>query len=283
MSLQARDWAWAQPVSPSQKLVLLVLAEHANEERACWPSLRCIAGRTGLSERCIRGVLRELERLGLITCQCGGGRMANRFTLQVGPRQQLPEGQEIPGGQMVPEGQQLPPTPEPAAPQGGSTCPSEGQHVPPNRNRTEIEPSLNRKRARTRARAVAPPSWIDRETWQAYLEHRRCIRAPMSQIAQQRAITALERLRDDGQDPEAVLNQSIVNGWKGLFPVKAGNPGAPSTFDSNVRVLYELFGDQADGQEDLPAGAGVSGHGLRNEAVPRAHGGVLGPTRRVSR
>jgi hypothetical protein len=96
---------------------------------------------------------------------------------------------------------------------------------------------------------VAPPSWIDPGTWQTYLDHRRCIKAPMSEVAQQRAITALERLRLEGQDPEAVLNQSIVNGWKGLFPVKSGAPGAPSKFDDNVRVLYELFGDEVDGQD----------------------------------
>jgi hypothetical protein len=96
---------------------------------------------------------------------------------------------------------------------------------------------------------VAPPSWIDPGTWQTYLDHRRCIKAPMSEVAQQRAITALERLRLEGQDPEAVLNQSIVNGWKGLFPVKDGAPGAPSKFNDNVRVLYELFGDEVDGQD----------------------------------
>jgi len=45
----------------------------------------------------------------------------------------------------------------------------------------------------------------------------------MSDIAVKKLINKLGRLRNEGYDPIAVLNESIVNGWKGVFPVKPNN------------------------------------------------------------
>ena len=42
----------------------------------------------------------------------------------------------------------------------------------------------------------------------------------MTDVAQRRALKKLEGMRQEGQDIEAVIEQSIINGGKGLFPVK---------------------------------------------------------------
>jgi hypothetical protein len=59
------------------------------------------------------------------------------------------------------------------------------------------------------------------DDWLAFVESRRLAKAPMSVVAQTRAIAELDRLRRDGNDPVHVINQSIINGWKGLFPLHA--------------------------------------------------------------
>jgi hypothetical protein len=64
MSLEATIWAWGQAKaipSPSALLVLLCLADHADEDGVCWPSQNRIEEKTGLSERCIRDSLKMLE------------------------------------------------------------------------------------------------------------------------------------------------------------------------------------------------------------------------------
>lgn len=63
------------------------------------------------------------------------------------------------------------------------------------------------------------PEWVPAEAWQGYLDMRKKIRKPMTDRAVQLAIGTLEKLRDQGQDVGAVLDQSTMNSWQGLFPI----------------------------------------------------------------
>lgn len=39
MSIDATRWAWTQQITPSQKIVLLSLADRAGEDGYCYPSM----------------------------------------------------------------------------------------------------------------------------------------------------------------------------------------------------------------------------------------------------
>jgi hypothetical protein len=71
-----------------------------------------------------------------------------------------------------------------------------------------------------RGRAQALPDWLPHEAWEAWLEVRQKARAPNTGRALRLALNELSRLRDNGQDPQAVLDQSTTRGWRALFPVK---------------------------------------------------------------
>lgn len=67
MSIAAMAWAWEQDVPSGVKLVLLALADRANEDDGtCWPGLRRVAVKVGLTERVVRGHVAKLEELGLL-------------------------------------------------------------------------------------------------------------------------------------------------------------------------------------------------------------------------
>jgi uncharacterized phage protein (TIGR02220 family) len=53
---------WPLVMSPTQKAVLISLADQANDQGFCWPSVASIALRTCLSERTVRKVIGELEK-----------------------------------------------------------------------------------------------------------------------------------------------------------------------------------------------------------------------------
>lgn len=55
-----------QGISPSQKAVLISLADLANDEGVCIPKLRLLAARTCLSERAVRDALAQLEAAELV-------------------------------------------------------------------------------------------------------------------------------------------------------------------------------------------------------------------------
>lgn len=70
MSIEALKWAWQQEVTPTEKLVLLVIAEHANSDGASsFPSAERMVKMTGLSRRSIFYTVKNLRRAGLLVQQ----------------------------------------------------------------------------------------------------------------------------------------------------------------------------------------------------------------------
>jgi len=55
-----------------------------------------------------------------------------------------------------------------------------------------------------------------------YVEHRMQIKKPMTQLAIKKAIQQLQKMTPSIDDQIQIINNSISNGWQGLFPLKDG-------------------------------------------------------------
>lgn len=67
MSVRAMSWAWSTPTdTPSERLVLLALADHAGEDGECWPGSASLAAKTGLSEGSVRRYITKLDERGIL-------------------------------------------------------------------------------------------------------------------------------------------------------------------------------------------------------------------------
>jgi len=86
-------------------------------------------------------------------------------------------------------------------------------------------------------RPVPLPEWIDKQTWQDFLEMRKTKRHPATARAVELLIKKLEELQSQGSDPNEVLNQSIMYGWTGLFALKEG--GRNGSTKGNPRGIPE--------------------------------------------
>lgn len=64
------------------------------------------------------------------------------------------------------------------------------------------------------------PDWLPQDVWDAYLKMRVRIRKPATEEAKVLAIQKLDVLRLGGHDVRAILQQSVLNSWQGLFPLK---------------------------------------------------------------
>jgi len=62
------------PPDRSCRFVLLCLADHADDEGRCWPSVATIARKTCMTERGVRKILRRLEDEGYLETAVGSGR-----------------------------------------------------------------------------------------------------------------------------------------------------------------------------------------------------------------
>lgn len=104
------------------------------------------------------------------------------------------------------------------------------QGVTPPDTETDTETEQKQRKTKATAGAKAPlfvlPAWIDRKAWDGYEEMRRKKRCALTESARELCVRKLDSLKRAGHDPTAVLNQSTMNGWQGLFEVKNGGMNA---------------------------------------------------------
>ena len=96
-------------------------------------------------------------------------------------------------------------------------------------------PERERETETDKPKAPELPEWVPGDAWKAWLEVRPKVKAPNTPRALTLAIRELEKLRADGHDPRAVLEQSTVRGYRGLFPVdrKGHQEAAGSIFGAS--------------------------------------------------
>ncbi|EPL2137977.1 TPA: replication protein [Klebsiella aerogenes] len=98
------------------------------------------------------------------------------------------------------------------------------------------------------ASAVQLPDWLSAEIWSSWVAYRRDLKKPIkSQQTVTQAINLLDRCRLNGYSPDGIINQSIANGWQGLFEPKGARPQRRQ--ESRVT---ERFADKDYGKTELP-------------------------------
>jgi len=122
MSTIIMSMCWPlQGMSGPQKAVLISLADNANDEGVCWPSVARIAERTCLAERTVQGAIKWLVHVGILSVRERMGR-STMYTLT--PAAYAPPQEMHPAPDALPPPQLTTETPAAAAP------------------RTVIEPSI---------------------------------------------------------------------------------------------------------------------------------------------
>ena len=97
MSTQCLNWAIrCRTGNGTKKLVLLLLADHADEQHTCYPKIETLAERSELSESAIEKAIAALRDAGLLRvlrrAKRSGGRRSNRYLLLVyGDQTPLPD------------------------------------------------------------------------------------------------------------------------------------------------------------------------------------------------
>ena len=80
-------WAWSKALPPTSKLVLMALADIADDLGVCWPSHPTLAAKCSLTDRTLRRVLSLLQAQKLVFIEprfnTNGSRTSNRYRLAV--------------------------------------------------------------------------------------------------------------------------------------------------------------------------------------------------------
>ncbi|UEC03947.1 helix-turn-helix domain-containing protein [Burkholderia vietnamiensis] len=80
-------------------------------------------------------------------------------------------------------------------------------------------------------RSIELPDWLPADAWADWCEHReaKAKDAPWTMAAAKVSIKRLRKLLDAGQAVVAVVDEAVLRGWTGLFPVKGDLVAAGST------------------------------------------------------
>jgi hypothetical protein len=202
MSVRIMSAIWEIAMPPTDKLVLLALADAANDEGYCWPSISTIARKSGVSERSVQRAIRKAETDGLVKRQEVIGKGCKYW---LAPRHSA-----------TPD--TLSPV-TPATPTPDTVSPKPSRTIIPKKDK----PSLD-----MRASKFVLPDHIPSQPWVDFEDMRRRIGKPMTQRAKELAVMRLDKLAEDGWPPGDVLNHSTLNSYQGLFPPKDDRHGRQS-------------------------------------------------------
>lgn len=126
----------------------------------------------------------------------------------------------------------------------------EGQTWIYNKRMLQVINDADKKLTRRRRRSTISlslslqevPAFINQELFHQYVEMREKIKKPMTGEAIKMAYRKLGKLKEQGHDPKAVLEQSIFRSWAGLFPVEAEVDGKkPNGFAVHDTMPEEDF------------------------------------------
>lgn len=186
--------------------MLVALADHANDESfSCWPSVTHLQKKTGVSRPTVWRLIDRLVDRGLVERAGSSDSMTTIYTLKVGNEVHLGNGVHL--GNV---GNKL-----------GNLCNILGNASTKVGNGVTPNPynPKETKEPKTKREASSPPPGLDLAVWDRWVEYRKQIRKPLKPASIQAAQVALAAF---GCNQLAVVEQSIANGWTGLFELKRG-------------------------------------------------------------
>lgn len=116
---------------------------------------------------------------------------------------------------------------------------------------TDTEQNI-KKKAAPPARLFVLPDFIPGPAWDDFMEMRRKNRKPATEKAKALLASSLEKLMIGGDDPAEILNQSTLNGWTDIYPLKhKGNGHAKRpTAHENFAIGAYLAAEAADRKQE---------------------------------
>ena len=141
MSIKVMAKIWETgPEKQSERFVLLALADFANDQGECWPSMQRLAEKTCMTERGAQKIVRRLEADGWLTIGTGGGRHGcNQYTINPEPCSPF---QEVETPNEVHPERRSPPNVDAETPNKSAENP---EHRSPEPSRITKEPSSKKK------------------------------------------------------------------------------------------------------------------------------------------
>ena len=220
MSLDATRWAWKQEVKPSQKLILLSLADRANEESYCFPSVARLEKDTRLNRKTIMDSIKKLESEGLLLIEKQTGKGNKYRLIGVEDRHQTAE-KPVPKTAPVPKVVPVPETGQPPVPKTGQGSTKNGTGTSPKNGTLIYQSNLSTNQSIESSvyksiDLLNLPNEISAEVAKGFIDHRIKIKKTLTQRAFDLAIKEAMKAGEVGLTPNQIIDRTVMNGWQGV-------------------------------------------------------------------
>ena len=193
--------------SPMRKLVLIKLADNANDAGECWPSYAHIAEACEVSRETVKTHIRALEKAGLVRREYrkdGDTNRSNLFHLNL---------RDPWSGADRPPGQEL------TAPRSGADRPP-GQELTPepvNKNQSREVGDTSDSLGPVKLDLSVLPGDLSSLVWSDWIKHRRAKKCPINtQTVVNTIARELEKARAAGWKPDDAIAEAMAAGWQGV-------------------------------------------------------------------
>jgi hypothetical protein len=216
MSVRVLSKVWdGYPGGGTELLALLALADWSDDEGRCFPSIKSIAKKIRLKERQVQRTVNQLISEGFVRV------LSNKFGGAPGSSRRY----QIVLSSLTGVVDDTPKS------KTGVMQDADGCHIAPYTGVVEdtltfIEPSLTTK-------GFELPDWVPVVEWNAFLDHRKKLKKPLTSYSMNLAINQLKKIVAEGHQPDDVINEAILRGWQSFFAPK-GNASNSSNVMEGV-------------------------------------------------
>jgi hypothetical protein len=242
LSVRIMSAAWAVDLPAGEKLVLLALADCANDEGHCWPGLTNLARKTGKSRRSLIDTIHALEKAEHISRDVRVGKGVN-YTIHPRASEQL--ALPIAGATAAPvqKSHQC----KKAYPTGAKSAPKPSGTV----IGIEAKASI--------PKAWALPAGVSLQVWTDFLTNRKRKRLPNTDTAWKSFNDDLAKVSaQTGIPPPELIRQCTAKGWGGIYDPRERNDGQQRTntmgrhqssdgLSKTTRAARDVFGTSSTG------------------------------------
>jgi hypothetical protein len=244
MSIKLMTAVWERiDLTSTQKLVLLALADWANDEGLCWPSIDRVAVKASLKRRAVQMTIRSLEESGFLRREELVGR-GNKYWVNI-PVQNM-------------------------HPCINDTLPAHEMHP----TRASDAPNTSKThQLTTNSNIPAKPEGVSDEVWKDFIDLRKAKRAPLNATA----LKAIEReAAKAGWTLNDAIAESVARGWQSFkadwVKEKSKANGKTDSMGRTERAALQALrdlgitphstpGTQSEGDGmSTPRGNGIAGH-----------------------